>query len=80
MEVDAKQRKEAMIETTQKSIQKSSVRFFIQVKEPIWPKAVVIKSRKYTWFLFCSKLDTNLLYKKRLKKCNSLRYFPNVVL
>jgi hypothetical protein len=37
-----------MLETTQKSIQKSSSRFFIQAKEPIWPKAVVIKSRKYT--------------------------------
>lgn len=48
MEADAKQRKEAMLETTQKSIQKSSVRFFIQAKEPIWPKAVVIKARKYT--------------------------------
>jgi hypothetical protein len=35
MEADAKQRKEAMLETTQKSIQKSSVRFFIQAKEPI---------------------------------------------
>jgi hypothetical protein len=34
MEVDAKQRKETMFQTTQKSIQQLPVRFFIQAKEP----------------------------------------------
>jgi hypothetical protein len=37
-----------MFQTTQKSIQQLPVRFFIQAKEPTWPKAVAIKSRKHT--------------------------------